>query len=476
MLQQKSKHLLSLTLAAGLVFAFSHKEAAAEKRVVVLKIKGDKRSKIAKSLTRIIDNDHKIIAGSTYELQASKLNAKRLSPRNVRKVASRIEADGVLTGKIRRKGGRYVLRLRLIEGSTGKVIKKIAVKLRSRRLSRKMRRAIAERLVAAMDDLKFVENTKDAIKEEDGDSDSGSKDDDDDDDDKKDDDDSDSSDDGEKRSSSSSAGGVTKSVNPGSDTPSDALWVSAGLSVVSRKLTFTSDPGLAEAPQGYKGPMAPGVYVAGEVFPLAMDGKRSDALSNVGFGFALDKVVSINTILQDPAGGMNITLPTLQTQWGASVKYRHKLSDTATVLASVGYNRSRFTVDRSGLDMDQVLDLPNTNYTYWDPGLTLRYKTSAKMMVEVDGRALLVTGAGEVQTPEQYGSAKVTGFEAGVKISYVVKPRVVLNIGARYMAIGYDFNGDGDQTRIRDNDPDTIDVGGALDTYMRGSVSLGYLF
>lgn len=464
------KQTLIALLAAVLVIGFSYSDAAAEKRVVMLKIQGDRSARIGKSLRRMLDNEHKVLDGSKYELEAEKLDATRMIPRNIRKVASSIEADGVLTGRLRRRRGRYELKLLLLEGQSGKAIKVLTVRLRRRRLSRRMRRAIVKRLLGAIDELALVEkNPESAIKEDDGVGNSFRKSDG-----MKDDDlgASDKSDDKDEPTTSS----VEKSASPSSKKPSDALWVAAGMSVVNRKLSFTTSANLAEPPAGYSGPMAPGVYVEAEAFPLAMDGKRKDALANVGFGFTLDKVVSIKTILQDPNGGMSVSLPTVQTQWGASIKYRHKLSAKAAVLLRVGYNRSRFTVDRSGLEMGQVLDLPNTNYTFYDPGVVVRYKTSPKLTLEVDGRGLLVTNAGEIQTPEQYGSAKVTGFDAGAVIRYKVKPRITLNIGARYTAIGYDFNGDGEQTVSRDNDPNTKDVGGALDTYLRAQVSLGYLF
>lgn len=490
MLHQTTIHrLFAMGVAIGLSSLLYTNAAVAEKRVVLLKIEGDASSRIGKSLSKLIDNEHRIIDGSTYELQARKLNANRLNARDVRKVASKIEADGILSGTMLRRRGRYVLQLRLIEGSSGRTIKKLSVKLRSRRLSRKMRKAIAERLLSAIDELAIVENTSDAIREEDGDAKRArvrktARDDDEgdkiDEDDKGDKGDSVADDDKPSRSAAAPSGGsVDKSLADAAKPPGDAMSIAAGLSVISRKLSFTSRADLAEPPAGYNGPLAPGIYANGELYPLAMDGKGKGGLTNLGIGFTIDRVVSINTVLQDPNGGMNVTLPTSQTQWGVHVKYRYKFNDkenSPVLKASVGYNRMTFEVDRTGLEAGQILDLPNTSYTYYDPGLALRYPVSPKLAVEVDARAMLVTGVGQMQTPEQYGSAKVTGVDGGISIEYKLKPKVVLNIGARYMAIGYQFNGDGMQTNARDDDPNTVDVGGALDSYMRAYVALGYLF
>jgi hypothetical protein len=49
-------------------------------------------------------------------------------------------------------------------------------------------------------------------------------------------------------------------------------------------------------------------------------------------------------------------------------------------------------------------------------------------------------------------------------------------VGGRYTRIGYSFDGSGAKTTMRDADPASKDVGGALDQYFGGYVLGGYLF
>jgi hypothetical protein len=50
-----------------------------------------------------------------------------------------------------------------------------------------------------------------------------------------------------------------------------------------------------------------------------------------------------------------------------------------------------------------------------------------------------------------------------------------LHLGVRYVRMAYDFNGAGGALVDRDGDGDD-DVGGALDVYLGGYATLGYLF
>ena len=49
---------------------------------------------------------------------------------------------------------------------------------------------------------------------------------------------------------------------------------------------------------------------------------------------------------------------------------------------------------------------------------------------------------------------------------------VLLRLRGSFAQIGYDFTGNGAQTNSRDGDPDSQDVGGALDRWIGGSASL----
>ena len=135
-----------------------------------------------------------------------------------------------------------------------------------------------------------------------------------------------------------------------------------------------------------------------------------------------------------------------------------------------------FAIDRGAAPVGVVVNVPNVEYHYLDPGLAVRVPLSSRLALCAAGRFLLVESAGEVQQADQYGAAKMTGFDADAALELRATPRVLLRAGARYLAIAFAFDGSGAMTTSRDGDPTSVNVGGALDRYLGGYASAGYLF
>jgi hypothetical protein len=480
--------LILTSIIGAAVLAGAAPAADAQKRVVVLDIEGARTAKLQRSLSQLIGGEHRIIPATKYRRTAKRLRARKVNPRNVAKVSARLQADGVVQGMIVASRGRYTLSLRVREGSTGRTVKKIKVRLRRPRLSTRMKRALADKLLDAIEDISFNETVEEdvrpAVRKKVAKS-FGTR---------MDDDGADEGDDGESveddnskdeeetsaSSSSKSSGSVSKGVERKAKKNIGAMKLAAGLAVSSRKLTFTTREGLDDlSPQGYKSGMSGGAYVSGEFFPLAMDDKNEGKkIRKLGFGFFYQQAMGLKTNVTDDM--MQVTeLTTKNVHYGVSVLWKHKFGKAASspsIQASVGYNKLTFDIDRAAAPMNVIVDVPNVAYTYIDPGLALRYPLSPQMAVTAYGKAMLMTDAGEIQSQDQYGTAKVTGVDAGVRVDYKLAPRFVLQLEGRYMAVGFQFQGNGTQANARDGDPDTIDVGGALDNFIGGSAAIGYLF
>jgi hypothetical protein len=155
--------IIAAVLAAGLCVPGA--ADAAKKRVVVLDVEGARNHKLERSLADLVAEEARVIPSGQYRKLARKLKAGKLSPDHVAKVAARLEADGVLESLIIADSGRYVLRLRLREGTSGRTIKKIAVRLRAPELSGKIEDDLADRLLEAISTLPALET----IEEMDGD-------------------------------------------------------------------------------------------------------------------------------------------------------------------------------------------------------------------------------------------------------------------------------------------------------------------
>ncbi len=521
--------IILTTLAAVLAVAIAPGSVRAQKRVVVLSVEGARNKSLQDDLSEIVRKENRVISSRTYVRTAKRLKARKLNPEDVARVSARISADGVLQSMIVADDDGYVLRLRLHEGATGRTVKKLAVRLSGPTLPGRLRRALANHLLPAIDHLDFNDggdmnaDAEDHARTAVGDGDDElnerpakrstrarrtarrgkrrssraedrrrSRDDeisdepvdgeeavgDDDDDDVRTasrDDDVGVDEDMGDRDRSPDRSDSTDTRTAAERRRTGVMMVSAGAAIIDRSLAFTYRADLADAPKGYKGPAAPAGRVAGEIYPLASDRKKSGMGPNLGIGFEADYVFGLQTAILD-GGGMSANLPTTVMRYSASAILRHNFGSKPTgpsIKLSVGYGRLQFQVDKP---TDVVVDLPNTSYTYFDPGVAGRYPVTPKVALIAAAKALLITGAGEVQQRDQYGTAKLTGVDASGGVEVLFGKRYMLTVAARFTAVGYQFQGDGDMTVMRDGDPNTVDVGGALDKYLSGSATLGYLF
>jgi hypothetical protein len=227
------------------------------------------------------------------------------------------------------------------------------------------------------------------------------------------------------------------------------------------------------APQGYSGAPVPGLRIAGDLFPLAFNKKNRSFTRNLGVTGLFDRAIKISSELKTAT--MTYTLPTVEQHLAFGVIYRHPVSPTLTIEGSVRYNKRKFVINKSSAPMDAV-DIPNTNYSYVDPGVGVHYVLGPKAALSADARFLLITDTGEMQSPDQYGASTVTGVDLGLAVDYRVAQKIVVRAALGLATIGYAFKGNGALTNNRDGQPASVDVSGARDTYYGGSAGAAYLF
>ena len=236
-----------------------------------------------------------------------------------------------------------------------------------------------------------------------------------------------------------------------------------------RSLTFTHEQGLDDAPQDYAGKPVPGAYLEGAFYPAALSGDGG-VLADFGLSFVIDKVLKIESEV-DYMGEVT-SLPTSQGRYGIGAVYRHRFGETGpTLKAGLRLNSLGFSIDKTMSPIE--LDIPNVDYTYLDPGVRLRYPFG-EVAAFGEVRALLPLTAGEVQQIDEYGTATMFGIDLDLGAEYALSPKLTLRAGGRLTRISFDFDGSGARTD-RDGDPQP-DVGGALDQYIGGYVTVGYAF
>ncbi len=468
------------TLLVGAVVLSVTGTALAEKRIVVLDFVGPRTAKYQKAVTKMIEKKHTVVAGKTYSRTARKLDAAKPTSDNVSAVARELEADGVLIGIVKKRRGRYTLRLRLRTGADGE-FSETTVKADSKkpRLTAAQVRRVRRELLAAIDELPPLPSGEPDYGDDDDDDDYG--DDDDDDDDRRGDDDDD---DGDAKVSKKSADSpLTEAEKADLDVRGRAMDIAAGMSFSARTLSFTVRDGLGDlAPRGYEGTLVAGAYIFGELYPLAFNRKKKSALHNVGVTFAYDQVLKIESrMLYDDGSGTpaEAILPTTQSRWGVGLVYRHnfgKKPTSPTIKAALRYSSFSFVIDKAAAPGGVTVDIPNMEYVYYDPGLALRFPVNPKIALLADARFLLITGAGDMQQASEYGASTITGYDFDVGFEYKVNPKASVRVGGRFTGINLDFDGSGALTTDRDGDGSSQDVLSASDQFVGGYVVAGYLF
>jgi hypothetical protein len=246
------------------------------------------------------------------------------------------------------------------------------------------------------------------------------------------------------------------------------------MSVMVRRFTFAYSTALRARPNGYQGLPAPGALLDVTIYPLAFGHTRHDVVKDLGLELVYDRVIALNSQVKVEQGGMTTTTsyPTLESRFAFSAVFRHALGRRPTapvVLGTLGYQHQDFNIHGT-------VDLPDVAYSMFALGGGIRFPVFSKLTLGADAKLLLPTSTGEIQNPDQYGQAKVFGFDLSVGADYPITPNLFVRVTGRAEIISFTFAGTGTLSKARDSDPMTQDVFGAHDNYLGGFATLGYLY
>jgi hypothetical protein len=544
-----------------------------KRTVVVLDFEGPKRDRFHADLVKLLKKTHTVMSTDKWNGTAEELDAGTVSDDDLRKVARRLQVDAIVEGKIEKRRDEFIIRLKLHDGHTGKLVGgAINTKTEGIRIDSKAERDIRDELFEAIDGLepgatgvdvaadagetgkpakrklakrgankaedaapagddddrparrsaakkseeeappvakKLAAKTDDgeakkpvanklAAKTDDGepkkpvanklaaktteDDDAGKK----------------SAaktpdaepaaaDDAEPRKPSAKRLAAatepdlerTREPEPprGQDDPSlavsaghRALDVVAGVSFTARTLSFASRADLAMKPPGYKGTPVAGAMLEATLYPFGLGGDRTGLLSDLGVNVAVDRVLKIES---KNAAGM--VFATTESRLGFGVTLRHAFGRTVTapvVLGTFNYSSQEFSIANAS-----AADIPSIKYAMFEPGLGLRLPVTAKLILGLDAKVMLITDTGDIQQPTQYGTADLLGFEGALAVDYLFTRSIFARAAFRYETIDHTFRGNGAQANARDGDATTTDdVSAARDSYVGGFVTLGYAY
>jgi hypothetical protein len=500
-----------LLAVVGLLFAAGTAEAKV--RVAVVAFEGDNNGALQEVVTDLLDSDYEVSGTKTVTRTLDKLGMDAdLSDKDLKKLANELEVDAILRGDLKQKGTRKLLHIKVyLNGKKVRGFKVEFASAKSEKFKTALKDKIDEKLAGSEGKKKKSEEADASADEEDpisgkktkktskadqeetkaektedsGDAESAEKSEEKSDEEKASADADDEDPDKKKKKKVASADadsediGVSKSVtveggSGGRAANRFAVRVDVGPSLSTRRLAFTSRA-FEEAPKPYGNDPVGGVRVAGEVYPLAF-GNPHSIMAGIGLAGHYDQTLKLN--LQSSAQP-GTKFPVEQKHWSLGLRFRVAVGSTwkaPTITVGGGYFHRKFAVDRSGLMMDNTIDLPDVFYKGWDPGLEFRIPIFKQAALLFGGRALFVTDTGQIQQLYSYGRAKVTSGQATIGLDIVIANRFALRLAGEMAQFGYDFTGNGELTYNRDNDPMTPDIGGAVDRYFGGAATLAVLY
>jgi hypothetical protein len=452
--------VLALVLLGG-------KDALAAKKVVVFPFEGRGAADAEDHVAAIVERDAQLVSQSALSRARKRLGVRRIDESAIARLSADLEADAFIEGAIeRRRRGGYTLLLTIHEGKTGAVTDTIDITMRDRRLSRAELADLDEKLVPALAKIEALTSEEEPI------------------------DITPAAPEADAEEAPIGDAAPVVEIEGGEEALGDestarseleahryarfaAVDVQLGVSAVRRSLSFTYAGDrltLMQRPNGYDGSIVPSVMLTGEVYPLSFGKRPSPWVSGIGVGFVLDRVLLLKSRLDMTEYG------TTQMRFGGGLRYRWNIGNKATmptVKVIADFQRLTFAIDRGTQD----IDLPNVSYSYLDLGLAGRFPLGTPMAaVYVDARYLHVLSSGELSDPMYYGSGSALGFDGDAGFELQFLGRAILRVGGRYQRIVHDFDGNGIRSNNRDGNMSDQEVGGALDTYLSGYVTAGYLF
>jgi TolB-like protein len=206
----------------------------------------------------------------------------------------------------------------------------------------------------------------------------------------------------------------------------DAGRLDIGPSASQRTLTFNSRS-FAEAPNGDKNGLVGGFRAQAEIYPFAFS-NPDGGIAGLGAYGLYDQAIASNVSTSIQPG---TKFPVTQRQYEGGLRYRilfghHETSPTLAI--GIGYGHREFVVNRTALMPGNTLDLPDVDYRGFIPNLEFRLPLTPRLALSFGVGALLLRGAGPIQTQAEYGQATVTGVEGDVGFDIFFTRRIGMKI------------------------------------------------
>lgn len=247
-----------------------------------------------------------------------------------------------------------------------------------------------------------------------------------------------------------------------------AARLDVGASMVQRSFAFNAAEN-ANKPRDSTLAAVAGLRIEAELYPLALTGSER-RLANLGLAGEYDRSFGLTV------GAMKAAVT--QQSFSIGLRYRHAFGTTptsATLTVGVGYGQRQFAPAAVG-DPAVARDTPSTTYAVIDPGLRFRLPLTRMFALSLAGRGLVIAEAGPIQDPTSYGQATVFGGEAVAALDVMLGRRFALRLAGEFVQIGFSFAGNGALSNNVDGNTASRDVSGLTDRSIGGSATLAVVY
>ena len=249
------------------------------------------------------------------------------------------------------------------------------------------------------------------------------------------------------------------------------LQVFTGLRIFNRDFSYSDDLAVVRPDAGLPGlrayslPAGPALEIDAVFYPAAF--ATDGFLANLGLEGGLVYAFGIESEecrMRDAGGQCTTALnfPTSYINWHVGVRARFQI-DAHELYGRVGYSGQSFRIDALDLD-NPAPEVPDIDY-----GI-IRLAVGSRLVFEpivVEPRVgfLIVAGSGQISDDDWFPNASALGFEAGLRIGYILLDWLEVMGSFDFQQFGFSMNNE-----AGDN-PNRV-AGGATDRYISGTLGL----
>lgn len=473
---RSSASALVLTLLA--LVALSSAATAQERRIGVAPIEGPTGKKVEAELVKAVRKSGELVSPAAYDAAAKKLFALTRKPEDVAAVASELNLQVVITGKVKKGDDGWELAVSVRHGPTGKSGVKLKYPLSGPKVDAATLKKVVADVTPAIETATMGPGSGEGAEGPDSPSapgDVGPA----------------NGDDSERPLDSGNSGGGGAS---GPRRPDWAPFVDASLSLLLAGRSFNFDE---QGTPSFHSTITPGVRFDATAYPLAMlstrPGNDWNAVTGLGVGLTYDTMVWKPSIpcYPAPTGGCSPTVDaygTAEYRLEAGVRWRWNILKKSVLgpelLAQLQYGVHNFTIqkrqylsDTDAMGKPHAKDVgpPDVSYNYLTIGLGARLPVIARLAFFVDLNIHVPFDVGAIQTAEEWGPGSAFGFRVSGGGDVKIWQGIYARVSGYYEDFVLSFNQPPGKHNIMPPCPCGT-TGGASDGFYGITIGAGYQY